>query len=915
VTCKTSHFLAHTDKQYSAKLTDIGFASFYPYLSIKGLRRSLRSLRPTNCSGNIIHNKSTKYSVFRLIMRNTINRSYCVKMKQHLYLICYLLAIPVTTLFAQTGTIEGTVYNQITGTPLTGAEVHLIETDEHQKSDTDGKVWFTGIAPGKYTLTITHPSFPSLTTTTVEVTAGHTTQAKMYIGDVFELETIVVEGERIPPTVSRKDIRGSELLRIPGVMNDALKGLTTLPSIGIPNDYFGVLYIRGSDPGSNLYYLDRTQLGYPFHWGGLLSTISSETIEKIDIYAGGYGAEFGLDSQAVLDIHTRDSIENRLDGKFNLNIIYSEGLLEGRIGDKGYISLSGRRSYFDLIVGPIAERQTGSEQQFPYFSDYQFKVAYPLTEKHSLTVNAFAATDHFEIKEEDYMEDDIYQDIGRTTAYFKNGFSGQGIHLHSKFTENLTSIFSFTRTFNYLNIDLEDPFVLSYEVEDGVFKREDGKLVAKEILTNSYDVKVEVPVYTLREDVSYKLSTTLRFEPGFLLSFSPANSFEDSIFYEYEPTGEEIDVVPPRQTIVNGDVVSEIRYTQHARYEITNVEETHYEFGHDFYRAEGYLQALYDPLPSLSIALGTRLDYLDLTNQLSVQPRASVNLKLPSDLNLRFAYGNYEQSPKPYQMLTENGNKDLKSSLARHYIMEIEHELSSQTEFKFATYYKDEQNLVTKDEIETPTEMESLSSEEERLATEEDISSYLNQGAAYVGGAEVFLRHRIPDKFFGWISYAYTHAERREKPDVPYQTYLFDNTHIVSIVANYNFSPNFEIGAKWQYLSGTSEVPITSLILIQDPVTRGLNPLLASVDEELRTELTPYHKLDIRLSRKWNVRGMRIGGFIDILNVYNRKNTVKFLFKEATIAVQGQEIEIEEWESEEISQIPRFFYIGLTLEF
>ena len=749
-------------------------------------------------------------------------------MKKRFFVILFLLAISPLPIFAQTGTIEGTVYNKDTGTPLEGAEVYINEVDERQKSDAEGKVWFTGIAPGTYTLTITHPSFTTPTKTVVGVTAGHTTQAKMFLGEVFEMETIIVKGERVPPTVSRKDIRGSELLRIPGVMNDALKGLTTLPSIGIPNDYFGVLYIRGSDPGSNLYYLDRTQLGYPFHWGGLLSTISSETIEKIDIYAGGYGAQFGLDSQAVLDIHARDSIEDQLDGKFNLNILYSEGLLEGRIGEKGYISASGRRSYFDLILGPIVEAQTGSEQQFPYFSDYQFKVAYPLTEKHSLTVNAFAATDHFEIKEEgENRDNDIYPDIRRATAYFKNGFSGQGIHLHSKFTENLTSIFSFTRTFNYLNIDLADPFVLSYEVEDRQFKRVDGKLVAEEILTNSYVVKVQVPVWTLREDVSYKLSPTLRFEPGFLLSFSPANSFEDSILYEYEPSGEKFDIVPPRQTIVNGELVSEVRHTQQARYEITDVQETHYEFGHDFYRAEGYLQARYDPLPSVSIAFGTRLDYLDLTDQLSVQPRGSVNFKLPSDFNIRFAYGHYEQSPRPYQLLSENGNPDLKSSLARHYIMEIEHDLTSQTEFKFATYYKDEQKLVTKDNVSTTSESESTASEGGRLATEDEVSNYLNQGAAYVGGVEAFLRHRIPDKFFGWISYAYTHAERREKSDASYRPYLFDNTHIVSIVANYNFTSNFEIGVKWQYLNGTSEVPISSLVLIQDPVTRGLESAIS----------------------------------------------------------------------------------------
>ena len=148
---------------------------------------------------------------------------------------------------AQTGTIEITVYDQNTERLLENAEVHLIETDQREKSNAEGKVWFTGIPPGKYSLSISHNSFPIPINVTVEVTVGHTTQAKVSLGEVFELETVVVEGERIPLTISRKDIRGNELLRIAGVGTDALKGLTTLPSIGIPNDFFGILYIRGSE--------------------------------------------------------------------------------------------------------------------------------------------------------------------------------------------------------------------------------------------------------------------------------------------------------------------------------------------------------------------------------------------------------------------------------------------------------------------------------------------------------------------------------------------------------------------------------------------------------------------------------------------------------------------------------------------
>ena len=830
----------------------------------------------------------------------------------HLFVVFLLLILaqPIAAL-SHTGTIEGTVYDGNTNAPMVGADVRIFGTDERQTTDTEGKFWFIEMVPGTYTVSITHEMYDTPTETDIAVTAGHTTQVTLYLGEVLMLEEVIVEGERLPPTVSRKDIRGSELIRIPGVGNDALKGLMTLPGIGVPNDYFGILYIRGSEPGSNLYYFDRTPLGYPFHWGGLLSTVSSEVIDKIDIYAGGYGGEYGLDSQAVLDIHSRDSIEEGINGKFNLNILYSEGMLERSIGDEGYASIAGRRSYIDLIVGQFIDGQ-----QFPYFSDYQLKFAYPLGEKHYLTLNGFAATDHFHVEEATSVEvTEARVDGGeveegtqafegaRTSFFFKNGFNAQGIHLRSNFTENLTSHLSLTRSFNFLTIDFESPITESYEFNSA------GELVS-EIDYGHYDINVKVPVYTLREDISYRLNlrpdnssqvprsedsavrnTPAALETGFLLSFSPANSFEDSRIPQYVGSEEPIEMVTP--IVEDGEVVGEI-VVYEEQWELADIEENRYEFGHDFFRAEGYLQGRYDPLPFLSGALGIRLDYLDLTGQISIQPRGSLSFGLPSGSNLRFAYGHYEQSPQPHQILSENGNSELESSLARHYIMELEHELSSQTELKFAAYYKDMQDLVTADEI----------------------ANYLNQGTAHVSGAEAFLRHRVPDKFFGWISYAYTHAERREDPGDFYRPYFFDNTNIVSVVANYNFTPKFEIGAKWQYLNGTSEVPISSVILIQDPLTRGLNPLLADVNEAVTAELTPYHKLDLRVSYKFKFKGIRMGAFLDVLNVYNRKNSVKFVFTpDEPLEVQGEAVEIEEPEIFEAQQFPRIPYFGLTVEF
>ncbi|MCG9134127.1 TonB-dependent receptor, partial [Candidatus Poribacteria bacterium] len=464
------------------------------------------------------------------------------------------------------GDIDGHVYSQTTGKPLAEADVRFVEIDMSGKTDASGNFQFIGITPGTYTLSITHALHKTPTTSKITVTADDTTQVKIYLGAAVRLETVVVEGKRLPPTISRKEIRGSELIRIPGTGRDALKGLTTLPSIGIPNDLFGILYIRGSAPAETLLYFDRTPLGYPFHYAGLFSTINSDSIEDIRIYAGGYGAEFGLDSQSVIDIRSRETLEKKWAGALNLNIISPSGFLETKIGDKGYASVAGRFTIHNLILGLFFD------WTLPTWSDYQLKFAYQLTEKHHLTLNGLGATDHFDFSGLGAEESEEGTD---SAFYFKNGFEAEGIHLRSIFTDRLTSHFSLTRSHSFLNIHL------------GSTLNEDNEPESEGFI---YDIKVNAPTYTLREDVSYRLTPTLQFEPGFLLAFSPAKS------HTYTSSPENVD-------FENDVDPSWMRKLD--------------EFDYTFRRAEGYLQARYDPLSFLSVALGVRLDYLNLTEELS----------------------------------------------------------------------------------------------------------------------------------------------------------------------------------------------------------------------------------------------------------------------------------------------------------
>ena len=760
-----------------------------------------------------------------------------------------------------TGDIEGTVYLHDTDTPLVAAEVHCIEVDVSTRTDASGNFQFTGIAPGTYTLSILHSTSKTPTTAKIEVTAGDTTQVKMYVGTTVQLKTVVVEGQRLPPTISRKVMRGSEMIRIPGAGRDALRALMTLPGIGVPNDFFRALYIRGSAPGDTLIYLDRTPLGYPFHFGGLFTTTNSDSIEAMHVYAGGYGAEFGLDSQAIIDIRSREHLKKKWGGVFDMNFIAPSGFFEAKIGDKGYASVSGRIATIDLILRYFVD------WTFPSWLDYQLKFAYELTEKHHLTLNAIGATDHFDFSSAGSNDT---EETTNSSAYFKNGFQAEGIHLRSNFTDKLTSHLSLTHSYNFLNLNF-----------GGGSSRDEGPPSEK----FAYTAQVNAPTYTLREDLSYKLTSTLQFEPGFLFAFSPAESATHTVLPENISSDDEKLIWKEKYNTLN----------------------------YGFQRAEGYLQARYDPLSFLSVALGVRFDYLNLTDELSMQPRGSLSITFPTTSTLRFAYGRYEQSPFAYQVLSTDGNKNLKSSIAEHYVVELEHHLSPQTELKLALYYKDLKKLVTRsvntdvlfDDTDTPL-----------------TTAYLNQGTGFVNGAEALLRHRINEKFFGWISYAYTHAERRETPDAAYKPFLFDNTHIVSVVANYSPTPKNSIGVKWQYASGTSAVPVSTLLMIQDPVTLGMHPALSDVAGAIvPAALQTYHTLDLRLSRKKTVWGFRVTEFIEIWNVYNSKNKINFSFPDKLVTefkkADSEELPIDLETSEYRSPVrfPFNFAFGATYEF
>ena len=747
-------------------------------------------------------------------------------MKKFSIYFLFILSIYPVTVFGQqppnpTGEIYGTVYQKDLEQRVASAQIRIAETNQRTTTDPNGEFRFRNLPAGTYTLTASASGYRLPEDVVVTIEPGATTELKIYLEQVVvELDEVEVKGERAASPVGRQSLRGSEIQRVPGAVGDALRALQALPSIGVANDFSGALYIRGGSDEDNLYYFDRVPIGYPYHFGGIVSSLSSEVIERIDVYAGGYGAEFGVDSQAVIDIYSRNKSIDSFRAKFNLNVLYSEGLLEGKIGERGFWYAAGRRSYIDLFLGSLSF-DSGAITAFPRFWDYQVKGGYELNDKHQLSMNLFASGDNFALKLDG---EDVDEEV-RGNISFGSGFEGAGIHLRSRLTDRLTSFLSLTRSYFQFDVNVGPELSL----------------------------KIDAPDYVLREDLTYTLNPKHRLETGVILGLEPGRAIGRFIR-------------PPDE----GEVDYDPRFLERQTFDESVSGK----------RMEVYLQDRYKVLPFLSVVLGLRVDYFSLVDDFSVQPRGSLLLDIMEGSQLQFSYGNYYQVPGPPRLTQSVGNPDLSTSQASHYVLEFTRQVSEGTEFKFAGYYKDLANLVTND----------------------DDMVYLNQGAGFAQGTEVFLRHRTGDRFLGWGSYAYGLSKRRDRPEEPYRYYSFDQTHVATLAATYRLTPTLEIGVKWQYRTGNPYTPVRGATLDTDP-RNDESIYIPNYAETNSGRLPSYHRLDMKLSKAFRFNSWEMSLFLELLNAYNRKNLLDFSYSD------------DYTEKDEIYQFPIIPYLGITTEF
>lgn len=278
-----------------------------------------------------------------------------------------------------------------------------------------------------------------------------------------------------------------------------------------------------------------------------------------------------------------------------------------------------------------------------------------------------------------------------------------------------------------------------------------------------------------------------------------------------------------------------------------------------FYKTAAFLNfntLLFDRLVANA---GIRGDYFDaLDEKFYFSPRFSLSYLLSDITRINFSTGIYYQSPS-YLWLIGEMNSQLKFMRANQFIIGIDQYLAADALFKVEGFYKDYNHYPVSLTRKYLTMANTGAGFGDQNYESFGLEPLIAGGIGNAKGVEVSLQKKLSDvPYYGIGSLTYSVAEYSGLDNVQ-RTGSYDQTWIVSLSGGYKFSKEWESSFKFRYSTGRPYTPFNS---DGTQLTNNYNTLRFSAN----------HSLDIRVDKLWFFSGWSLITYIDIQNIYNRKN-------------------------------------------
>ena len=742
-------------------------------------------------------------------------------------------------------TISGIVKDKESGETLPFANVFVKDTNIGTRTNEDGFFTLFNVPSETSTLQVQYIGYK------VEILVLNQEIVKnkiiiLLIPDDNQLDEVVVSNDpgqqivKMNKNVSQISLSPKKLASIPNLgEKDIFRAIQLIPGVSGTNESSSGLYVRGGTPDQNLVLLDGFTVYHVDHFYGFFSAFNSGAIKDIQLYKGGFPAEYGGRISSVMDLTGKTGNSNKFSLSAGLSLVSANATLEIPIGDKANLLIAGRRSYTDILKSGLYNSifnlyndsnqtngnslpnfngfQQNQTQPTFYFYDLNTKFSYKPSDKDIISISIYNGEDNLDSSRENQNtfgtgteERIINSDIEDLLNWGNWGSSFRWARqwsdkLYTNVVGAYSNYFSQRKRINDISIQLIDTTTTN---KSGLI--EDNNL-------NDY---------TLRIHNEYKINSKHSLEFGGQLT-------KNEVDYNYS-LNDSISVINQKDKGLIKTV---------------------------------YIQNKWSPTEKLNIIGGIRTTHFDVTNELYYEPRLSGSYQLNNKVKLKGAWGKYyqfvnrivredvTQGSRDFWLLANKENSPI--SFSQHLILGTSYEVD---DWLFdVEYFEKEMTGLTEFSLRFQS----------ALGTDPNDQLFF-EGTGISRGVDFLIQKKV-GKYTGWLGYTLSEVVHTF-PDLSNSPFysLNDQRHEFKIV-NVLKAGRWDLGATWVYGSGKPYTAPNGLYTIT--LLDGKETEYVSIGEKNGLRIDPYHRLDLSATYNFNLGSGKGEMGLSIFNLYNKTNT------------------------------------------
>jgi len=737
-------------------------------------------------------------------------------------LLLLIGCLATTASFAQnTGSLSGYVTDGKTEEPIVGAAVLLEGTQLGAVTDIDGFYQIQNIPAKTYNVSCSFVGYEKEVRYNIVIRSGGNPDLNFQINEsATELEGVEVVAnpfDRSPETpLSIQTLSQEEVATYPGGNNDIAKVVQSLPGVsgsigGFRND----VIIRGGAPNENVYYLDGVEIPNINHFatqgsaGGPVGLLNVSFFEGVSLASSAFHARYDNPLSGVLQFDQRDGNTRRFQTNFRLSASEAALTFEGPLFKKG--KESSKTSFIASV------RRSYLQFLFeliglpirPDYWDFQYKITHRPDAYNEINIIGLGSIDDFSLKAPDDF-DESQQATLEQVPIITQRTNTTGVTWKKRFKDDSGYMLTALST-NLLSNNLKQ--YEDNENETGLYFQNDSR------------------------ETEYKLR------------------YEQTRF-----VGE--------WTVTGGFTV------QHADYFNNSLNLTNnfsYEVDYNLWKYGLFGQFTRSFADNrLDFSAGFRMDANSFTtqqNQLleTFAPRASLSYVLDEARKWRAnaSIGRYFKLP-PYTILGfqnnmgQFANQDANYIRSDHAVLGIEYLLTPSSRISVEGFYKwySDYPVSLIDSVSLANKGGGF-----EVLGNEPITS-IGKGRAY--GLEFLFQQKFTKNFYAILAYTLYKSEFSAFDSDNFLPSVWDNRHLITFTGGYKFGNNWELGLRYRFL-GSTPYP-----LVDEEATLAVYPDFVLNFQRLGEErLDPFSAADVRIDKKWNLKGFTLDLFLEVQNVLN----------------------------------------------